>query len=481
MLLPFILLCAIASCVALCVIASCVALFVLLPSRFRRSPQTVPESKSNVSVQVLVLGDIGRSPRMQYHAMSIAKHGGRVDLIGYQETTPHPALLGHPKIKIHSLDLPPRVLRSKSIPFIISGPLKVIWQVFTLVHVLGYEAPPAQWLLIQNPPSIPTLAIAAIIARCRNTRLLIDWHNYGWTILSGTRGAGHPFVFVSKLYECFFGRAGSANLTVTHAMARQLREKPYRIRSPILTMHDRPPDIFQPINNPTTRLDILARVLESRELAAAVVDGHVRLVVSSTSWTPDEDFNLLLSALVQYANDTQRSRPLSSLSLSSSSPPPPPTPVVAVITGKGPQKAMYEGKIAKMMADGLVPSVAIRTAFLSYEDYAALLASADLGVCLHMSSSGVDLPMKVVDMFGAGLPVVAYSGYESFSELVKEGHNGCGFETAGELAACLVRLLGVDGQAELAALRRGATQEGSRRWDEEWDTSVARILGFVSE
>lgn len=37
-----------------------------------------------ISVQVLVLGDIGRSPRMQYHAMSIAKHGGSVDLVGYQ-------------------------------------------------------------------------------------------------------------------------------------------------------------------------------------------------------------------------------------------------------------------------------------------------------------------------------------------------------------------------------------------------------------
>ncbi|KAL8369809.1 hypothetical protein RB595_000245 [Gaeumannomyces hyphopodioides] len=468
MLLSFILLCAIASCVALCAIASCVALFVLLPSRFRRSPPTVPGSKANVSVQVLVLGDIGRSPRMQYHAMSIAKHGGRVDLIGYQETIPHPALLDHPKVKIHSLDLPPRVLRSKSIPFIISGPLKVIWQIFTLVRVLGYEAPPAQWLLVQNPPSIPTLAIAAIIAKCRNTRLLIDWHNYGWTILSGTRGAGHPFVLASKFYEWVFGHAGSANLTVTHAMARQLEEE-YGIESPIVTMHDRPPDIFQPINSPMTRLDILSRLLESRGLAAAVVRGRVRLVVSSTSWTPDEDFNLLLSALVQYANDTQQSGS------------PPPTPVIAVITGKGPQKAMYEEKIAKMTADGLVPGITIRTAFLSYEDYAALLASADLGVCLHMSSSGVDLPMKVVDMFGAGLPVVAYSGYESFSELVKEGHNGCGFETAGELAACLVRLLGVDGQAELAALRRGATQEGSRRWDEEWDGSVARILGFVSE
>ena len=42
--------------------------------------------KQGRTVQVLVLGDIGRSPRMQYHALSIAKHGGRVFLIGYQGT-----------------------------------------------------------------------------------------------------------------------------------------------------------------------------------------------------------------------------------------------------------------------------------------------------------------------------------------------------------------------------------------------------------
>lgn len=43
--------------------------------------QSAPRSKA--SVQILVLGDIGRSPRMQYHALSIAKHGGQVDIIGY--------------------------------------------------------------------------------------------------------------------------------------------------------------------------------------------------------------------------------------------------------------------------------------------------------------------------------------------------------------------------------------------------------------
>jgi hypothetical protein len=54
---------------------------IKMKTRDRKDPL---EWRQGTSVQVVVLGDIGRSPRMQYHALSIAKHGGRVILVGYQ-------------------------------------------------------------------------------------------------------------------------------------------------------------------------------------------------------------------------------------------------------------------------------------------------------------------------------------------------------------------------------------------------------------
>ena len=62
---------------------------LLLPSQHGIESQAISRNgKIRIRIQVLVLGDIGRSPRMQYHALSIARHGGLVDLIGFSGNVP---------------------------------------------------------------------------------------------------------------------------------------------------------------------------------------------------------------------------------------------------------------------------------------------------------------------------------------------------------------------------------------------------------
>ncbi|KAF7558381.1 hypothetical protein G7046_g5759 [Stylonectria norvegica] len=434
-----------------------------IPTRYR--PAKRPEDEH---IQILVVGDVGRSPRMQYHALSVAKHGRNVDIVGYKETARHPGLIGNPRVAMYALPPQPEVIQWGTLPFFVNIPLKVIWQFWGLFSTLMYSAPAAKWIIIQNPPSIPTFHVVLLVSLFRGSKLIVDWHNYGYTILAQNRWY-RPLVPFYRWYETIFGRyLGNANLAVTDAMAGQLKVKPFKIKNPIYTLHDRPAEVFQPIGSKEKRRAFLSRLPETKADARNIMDGTVRLIVSSTSWTADEDFGLLLDALVSYA-DTPSNGAVEDT----------PAPILAIITGKGPQKQHYLDRIQQLQDESKLPGIRILTAWLSTRDYATLLACADLGISLHKSSSGVDLPMKVVDMFGAGLPVAAYSAFESFGELIKEGHNGCGFETAPELAEILQRLLGVTGEDELARLKQGAVQEGALRWDEEWDRVVGKIIDVV--
>ncbi|RAK77840.1 chitobiosyldiphosphodolichol beta-1,4 mannosyltransferase [Aspergillus fijiensis CBS 313.89] len=456
------------------------AIILLAPSRYTPQPASEKDGPENpkTTVQILVLGDIGRSPRMQYHALSVARGGGQVDIIGYHESEVHPEITSHPRISIVALPPHPTFLQTNNkLLFLLFGPLKVLFQIGCLWWILAYRTKPAKWLLVQNPPSIPTLAIASLTCLLRQTSLIIDWHNFGYTILALKLGDTHPLVRLSQRYERFFSRYATAHLCVTNAMATVLK-RDFGIRNDhaaILPLHDRPADHFQPIPDRAARAAFLNSLPQSESVRPLIATNALRVLVSSTSWTADEDFSVLIDALCRYSALARQQQSGGGGGGGGEEPTELPA-ILAIITGKGPQKEMYLRRIRELEAAGKLEHVTIRTAWLSMEDYARLLASASLGVSLHTSSSGVDLPMKVVDMFGAGLPVVGWNRFEAWPELVTEGVNGRGSGSAEELVGHLVELFGDD--AKLERLRDGARQESSRRWDDEWNPVAGKLLGL---
>ncbi|OON17950.1 hypothetical protein X801_06204, partial [Opisthorchis viverrini] len=78
--------------------------------------------------------------------------------------------------------------------------------------------------------------------------------------------------------------------------------------------------------------------------------------------------------------------------------------------------------------------------WLEWADYPVLLGCADLGISVHRSSSNLDLPMKVVDLFGVGVPVLALA-YPALAELMPEDRFGGTFTNSSDLAEQLIDLL----------------------------------------
>lgn len=191
------------------------------------------------------------------------------------------------------------------------------------------------------------------------------------------------------------------------------------------------------------------------------------LLVSSTSWTVDEDMDILIDAMQLIDQHIQATK--SSLR------------IVCAITGKGPLKHYYEQKVAKKTWK----SVVVTTLWMEPADYPTFLATADVGISLHTSTSGLDLPIKILDYFGCEVPVCAYR-FSCLNELVQDDVNGRTFEKANELSDILIELLEplasakADehlGNHDFGALKRYSTQiQGQLLWSENWPKNAWPVL-----
>uniref|UniRef100_A0A8I3ZYF4 Chitobiosyldiphosphodolichol beta-mannosyltransferase n=1 Tax=Callithrix jacchus TaxID=9483 RepID=A0A8I3ZYF4_CALJA len=449
------------------------ALCLLLPLLLLGGWKRWRRGRAGQHVVAVVLGDVGRSPRMQYHVLSLAKHGFSVTLLGFCNSKPRDELLQNNRIQIVGLT----ELQSLAVgPRVFQYGVKVVFQAVYLLWKLMWSEP-GTYIFLQNPPGLPGIAVCWFVGCLCGSKLVIDWHNYGYSIMGLVHGPNHPLVLLAKWYERFFGRLSHLNLCVTNAMREDLAEN-WHIRA--VTVYDKPASFFK-----ETPLDVQHRLFmklgashspfrarsepedPAMERSAFTewdagsglvtrLHGRPALLVSSTSWT-----ELFIFLNTEFERLTLDGHNLPSL--------------VCVITGKGPLREYYSCLIRQKRFQ----NIQVCTPWLEAEDYPLLLGSADLGVCLHTSSSGLDLPMKVVDMFGCCLPVCAVN-FKCLHELVKHDENGLVFEDSEELAAQLQMLFSnfPDPAGKLNLFRKNLQESAQLRWDESW---VQTVLPLVTD
>ena len=98
-------------------------------------------------VGVVVLGDLGRSPRMRYHVESLISHGFHVDFIGYQGTPLPDNVVNNVTLR-HIAAVPHLITK---LPRLLSYIIKTVWQSLFLLLSLPLFSH-LDYILVQTPP-----------------------------------------------------------------------------------------------------------------------------------------------------------------------------------------------------------------------------------------------------------------------------------------------------------------------------------------
>ena len=397
---------------------------------------------------------------MQYHAHALVSNGVDVDLVGLEGTPLSKRITDDPRITVHRLKSTRLRIRGSlyGSGYAVAGLFDAVRLSLRLWRTLR-RLPRPDLVLVQNPPAFPTFAVTWWSLRRKGVRFFIDWHNLGYTLLRLRLGHWHPAIRLARWLERRDARRVEANLCVSRGLAAFLESRFGVTNAHVL--YDRPASAFVPIergDRERHRQALFARLGVHAET--------VGFVVCPTSWTEDEDFDVIIDAVVRLEHRIRgweaagRDRRFPDL--------------VVLVTGDGERRAEFERRFAGLPAR----RIQLRARWLEPDDYPRVVGSADLGLCLHRSSSGLDIPMKIADLFGAGVPVLALDYGACLAERVRHGDNGLLFSTAEQLADILFDLFESypADQKRLERLRAGARKSAQPTWEEGWTREARPVL-----
>jgi hypothetical protein len=164
----------------------------------------------------------------------LLQDGCKVSLIGYTGT-PLIAPLEEAASKRRQLHVtrvqpwtPWKVLRQTKV----LKPFYYLPRSMELIRVLNYaliqmmagaDSDGIDCLLVQNPPSIPSLIISYLFCWLHGSTLIIDWHNLGFTMLTDVKES-HWIRKLAYRYELYFSHRADGHLYVTKAMQQFLHQ-----------------------------------------------------------------------------------------------------------------------------------------------------------------------------------------------------------------------------------------------------------------
>ena len=106
--------------------------------------------------------------------------------------------------------------------YLLYAAVRIIYQVVQLLIMLNVEK--YGTIIVQNPPNIPVFVVLALLKQFQEVSVIVDWHNYGYSIMEANGSNSHIVKFAKK-YELTLGNwIGDVHITVSRAFAEDIRK-----------------------------------------------------------------------------------------------------------------------------------------------------------------------------------------------------------------------------------------------------------------